>query len=69
MTGTPFCMLPVTSLNGSTIGDGKVGSVFTKLLAAWSKNMGVDIKDQIQKWNYVDGLQAGNTPTPYQFKK
>jgi branched-chain amino acid aminotransferase len=69
MTGTPFCMLPVTSLNGSTIGDGKVGSVFTKLLAAWSKNMGVDIKDQIQKWNSVDGLQAGNTPTPYQFKK
>ena len=28
MTGTPFCMLPVTSLNGLSIGDGKVGSVF-----------------------------------------
>jgi hypothetical protein len=31
--------------------------------------MGVNIKDQIQKWNYVDGLQAEDTPTPYQFKK
>ena len=25
MTGTPFCMLPVTSLNGLNIGEGKVG--------------------------------------------
>lgn len=69
MTGTPFCMLPVTSLNGAAIGDGKVGPVFTKLLSIWSKNMGVDIKDQIHEWNYVDGLQAEDTPTPYQFKK
>ena len=69
MTGTPFCMLPVTSLNGSAIGDGKVGPVFTKLLSAWSKNMGVDIKDQIRKWDSVDGLQVEDIPTPYQFKK
>ena len=47
MTGTPFCILPVTSLNGAAIGDGKVGPVFTKLLSAWSKNMEVDIKGQI----------------------
>jgi len=69
MSGTPFCMLPVTSLNGAAIGDGKVGAVFTKLLSVWSKNMEVDIKGQIQKWNSVDGLQVEDTPTPYQFKK
>jgi branched-chain amino acid aminotransferase len=69
MTGTPFCILPVTSLNGAAIGDGKVGPVFTKLLSAWSKNMEVDIKGQIQKWNSIDGLQVEDTPTPYQFKK
>ena len=69
MSGTPFCILPVTSLNGAAIGDGKVGPVFTKLLSVWSKNMEVDIKGQIQKWNSVDGLQVENTPTPYQFKK
>ena len=69
MSGTPFCILPVTSLNGAAIGDGKVGPVFTKLLSVWSKNMEVDIKGQIQKWNSVDGLQVEDTPTPYQFKK
>jgi branched-chain amino acid aminotransferase len=69
MTGTPFCMLPVTSLNGTAIGDGKVGPVFTKLLSVWSKNMEVDIKGQIQKWNSISGLQVEGTPTPYQFKK
>jgi branched-chain amino acid aminotransferase len=69
MTGTPFCMLPVTSLNGTAIGDGKVGPVFTKLLSVWSKNIEVDIKGQIQKWNSVSGLQVEGTPTPYQFKK
>jgi branched-chain amino acid aminotransferase len=69
MTGTPFCMLPVTSLNGSEIADGKVGPKFSKILSTWSKNMGVDIKSQIQKWNSVDGSQVENTPTPYQFKK
>ena len=31
MTGTPFCMLPVTKLNGLSIGDGKVGGVFNKM--------------------------------------
>ena len=69
MSGTPFCILPVTSLNGAAIGDGKVGPVFTKLLSVWSKKMEVDIKGQIQKWNSVDGLQVENSPTPYQFKK
>ena len=37
-TGTPFCMLPVTGLNGSAIGDGKVGGVFAKLLKQWGAN-------------------------------
>jgi len=68
MTGTPFCMLPVTSLNGLPIGDGKVGSVYSNLLQQWSENVGVDIAQQIVGWNQTD---AGKTtgPTPYQFKK
>ena len=37
MTGTPFCMLPVTKLNGLPIGDGNVGSVFNSILQQWSK--------------------------------
>ncbi len=68
MTGTPFCMLPVTALNGNAIGTGKVGTVFAQLLKQWGKNTGVDIKAQIQRWTAESGEPAGNAPTPYQFK-
>jgi branched-chain amino acid aminotransferase len=68
MTGTPFCMLPVTRLNGLAIGDGKVGSQFTALLNAWSSNVGVDIAAQIKTWNSTDDGAGSNAPTPYRFK-
>jgi len=51
ITATPFCMLPVTSLNGIPIGDGKVGLTFQTILNKWSENVGVDIKQQIQQWD------------------
>lgn len=69
MTGTPFCMLPVTSLNGSSIGTGKVGEGFSRLLNQWSANTAVDISGQIQKWDreHTDS-PAGDAPTPYRFR-
>jgi len=67
MTGTPFCMLPVTSLDGLPIGDGKVGPAFHRLLAAWSENVGVDIAQQIQNWAKLPSAD-GSAPTPYKFK-
>jgi len=62
-TGTPFCILPVTSFNGVKIGDGTVGPVFKDLLEDWSDEVGVDIKAQIQAWDIggEDGI------TPYKF--
>jgi branched-chain amino acid aminotransferase len=69
MTGTPFCMLPVTSLNGIPIGSGKVGDNFSRLLNQWGDNTGVDIAKQIKKWDsetIPSGL--GSAPTPYRFK-
>ena len=66
MMGTPFCMLPVTSLNGIPIGTGEVGSAFTKILRQWSETVDVDIKAQIQAWS--DACETSNAPTPYQFK-
>ncbi len=51
ITGTPFCMLPVTSLNGIQIGDGKVGMIYQSLLEEWGSRVGVDIKKQIQDWD------------------
>jgi branched-chain amino acid aminotransferase len=68
MTGTPFCMLPVTKLNGLPIGEGKVGNVFNSILKAWSENTGVDISKQIQTWNNKDGASSSDAPTPYRFK-
>jgi branched-chain amino acid aminotransferase len=68
MTGTPFCMLPVTRINGDKIGDGKVGSVFNRVLRAWSENTGVDIAGQIKAWNAGGNAAHGDAPTPYRFK-
>ena len=65
MTGTPFCMLPVTSLNGISIGQGSVGPIFDSLLKKWSENTQVNIPEQIQKW----GSNTITGPTPYQFRR
>lgn len=64
LTATPFCMLPVTSFNGVSIGDGKPGRIYYNILKEWGHIVGVDIKRQIQSWDRgaVDGT------TPYQFK-
>lgn len=69
MTGTPFCALPVTSMNGLAIGSGQVGPVFRKLLSCWSERVGVDIEGQIKGWDMARG-DAGthDAPTPYRFK-
>ncbi len=67
MTGTPFCALPVTSLNGLPIGSGRVGPVFSQLIAAWGENVGVEIPDQVKRWNAVDGNSSGPGATPYRF--
>jgi branched-chain amino acid aminotransferase len=69
ITGTPFCMLPVTSLNGLDIGDGKAGELYKRLLGRWSDNLEVDISSQIKKWNQEDEqTESGDGPTPYSFK-
>lgn len=67
MTGTPFCMLPVTSLNSVKIGDGKVGEHFNSLLKQWSSNIDIDISNQIKRWNKEDGNNVLG-PSPYKFK-
>jgi branched-chain amino acid aminotransferase len=70
MTGTPFCMLPVTSLNGERIGAGKVGPVFTRLIERWSANTRTDIIGQIRAWDVARGQTQGSAaPTPYRFTR
>jgi len=50
LTGTPFCILPNTRLNGLDIGNGKMGTITRILLDKWSDNVGVDIVQQIKDY-------------------
>lgn len=45
-TSTPYCIMPATRFNGLPVGDGQVGPVTKRLLAAWSECVGVDIVAQ-----------------------
>jgi branched-chain amino acid aminotransferase len=69
MTGTPFCLLPVTRINGEAIGTAKMGPVTRKLLDRWSKNVGVDVAAQIKGWNASQATLSSDAATPYQFKR
>lgn len=51
ITATPFCMLPITAIQGIPIGNGKVGPNFKRLLSTWSAAVDVDIARQIQDWD------------------
>ena len=44
---TPYCMAPVTKINGLKVADGQAGPIFHRLLAAWSAEVGVDIRAQV----------------------
>jgi branched-chain amino acid aminotransferase len=67
MTGTPFCILPVSSLNGEKIGTRAMGVLTKKLLDQWSENVGLDIIQQIKEYSKEVALCNNTAPTPYQF--
>src|SRR5262249_6571462 len=46
---TPYCLMPVTKINGVAIADGRPGPMVRRLLAAWSEEVGLDIERQIQE--------------------
>ena len=48
LTSTPYCLMPVSRINGQIIGDGKPGPIFRRLLEAWSHLVGLDIMQQIR---------------------
>jgi branched-chain amino acid aminotransferase len=47
LTSTPYCLMPVTKINGVPIADGKPGPVFRRLMSAWGQRVGMDIERQI----------------------
>jgi len=50
LASTPFCLLPVSRLDGRPIGSGAPGPVFRRLLEAWSRLVGVDIATQARRF-------------------
>ena len=68
VTGTPFCLLPVTKFQSKDIGNGKFGELTQQLLSQWSKNVGIDIKQQIIDYNESFDPQF-KASTPYKHIK
>ena len=48
-TSTPYCIMPASRFNGLSVGDGHVGPVTKRLLAEWSRLVGIDIIGQAQR--------------------
>jgi branched-chain amino acid aminotransferase len=46
-SSTPYCLMPVTQINGTPIADGRPGPIFRRLLDAWSQEVGLEIEAQI----------------------
>ena len=49
-TSTTICMVPITRFDFHTVGDGKPGPVFRRILNAWSEVVGVDIVAQAREF-------------------
>ncbi|MEZ6131401.1 MAG: aminotransferase class IV [Planctomycetaceae bacterium] len=47
LASTPYCLAPVTRINGLPIGNGRPGPLLRRLLTLWSDRVGVDIVEQI----------------------
>lgn len=66
MTGTPFCILPVSSLNDVHLGSAPLGPITQMLIEQWSRNVGVDIVGQIKNFNEDTDRSFG--ASPYRFE-
>jgi branched-subunit amino acid aminotransferase/4-amino-4-deoxychorismate lyase len=51
LSSTPFCLLPVTGVDGKPIGHGQPGAVYQALLADWSVEVSLDIAGQARQFS------------------
>ncbi|MCH2203233.1 MAG: aminotransferase class IV [Fuerstiella sp.] len=47
LASTPYCLAPVTQVNGIPVGNGQPGTMLHRLLDRWSQRVGVNIIEQI----------------------
>ena len=48
ITTTPYCLAPVTRINGNPVANGTPGPIFARLIKAWSALVGLDVVQQIR---------------------
>ena len=47
LASTPYCVAPVTKINGLPIRNGEIGPVFKSLIQLWGKRVELDLEEQI----------------------
>jgi branched-subunit amino acid aminotransferase/4-amino-4-deoxychorismate lyase len=47
LASTPYCVAPVTKINGLPISNGEIGHVFKTLIRLWGERVGVELEEQI----------------------
>jgi branched-subunit amino acid aminotransferase/4-amino-4-deoxychorismate lyase len=50
LTSTSICVLPIVECDGRAVGDGKPGSIYRRLLTAWSEFVGLDVAEQARQF-------------------
>lgn len=50
LTSTSPCILPVTSIDDRPLGSGQPGTIFARVLAAWSERVSIDIASQARRF-------------------
>ena len=55
LSSTSPCLLPVVSFNRRSVGSGRPGEVFRRLLTAWSEHVGRDIREQAVRFRQRSG--------------
>lgn len=50
LSSTSPCLIPVTAVNGRSIGNGQPGPLFRQAIHAWSQHVGVDIVGQAKRF-------------------
>jgi branched-subunit amino acid aminotransferase/4-amino-4-deoxychorismate lyase len=58
LASTPYCLMPVTKINGIAIGSGRPGPVYRRLIEAWSQLVGLDVLAQV-----IDGANRRTAAT------
>ena len=66
-TSTAFTVMPCVKVQGSQLGDGKIGPITAEIIAAWNKLVGLDYIAQANEYLEEMGADGYNGTTMYRF--